>query len=223
MPHIASKSEWYTENLGDNKSFKELVLMSISRQKDHWTCCPSKQTSFILPPSTKLWGVCWFHHGCLSVRLSVVCGNSGHVLTITRGGPLLILGSKGQGHIWTSNFWPFPHNNSHFLLAYTDDSSHMYWPWPEKDLYWFWGLKVKGQDHIWTLNFLLFPHDNFISFLHTMMILLHTCIDHDPRRTSIDFGVKKSKVRVIFGLWTFFHFRMKTPFPFGIHTYWPWP
>ena len=46
-----------------------------------------------------------------------------------------------------------------------------------------------------------FPYDNSISFWHTMMIL-HTCIAHDWwiahdwRNTSIDFGVKKSKVKV---------------------------
>ena len=74
---------------------------------------------------------------------------------------------------------------------------------------------VKGQGHIWTWNFLPFPRDNSISFWHTMMIL-QTCIDHDPRRTSIDFGVKRSKVKVVFVLCTFYHFRMITPSPFAI-------
>ena len=35
--------------------------------------------------------------------------------------------------------------------------------------------------------YLQIPHDNYISFWYTMMIL-HTWVDHDPRRTSIDFG-----------------------------------
>ena len=46
------------------------------------------------------------------------------------------------------------------------------------------------------------------------MMILHTCIDHDPRMTSLDFGVKRSKV--IFGLKAFYHFRTITPFPYGI-------
>ena len=39
------------------------------------------------------------------------------------------------------------------------------------------------------------------SFSHTMMIL-HTCIDHDPRRTSIDFGVQRSRSYLDFKLFT---------------------
>ena len=49
------------------------------------------------------------------------------------------------------------------------------------------------------------------------MMILHICVDHDPERISIDFGVKRSKGKVIFGLWTFYHFHTITPFPFGIH------
>ena len=37
-----------------------------------------------------------------------------------------------------------------------------------------------------------FLHDNTFSFWPTMMIL-HTCVDHDPRRTSLDFEVKRSR------------------------------
>ena len=44
----------------------------------------------------------------------------------------------------------------------------------------------------------------------------HDCINHNPRRTSIDFGFKRSKVTVIFWLWTFYRFRTITPSPFGI-------
>ena len=58
-----------------------------------------------------------------------------------------------------------------------------------------------------------FLRDNSTFFWRTMMILF-TCIVHDPRRTSIDFGVQRS---TIFGLRTFYRFRMVTPFPFGIH------
>ena len=61
-----------------------------------------------------------------------------------------------------------------------------------------------------------FLHDNSFSFWHTMMIL-RTCIDHDPMRTSIDLGVKRWKVKVvIFGLWAFYRFRTITLFAFGM-------
>ena len=52
----------------------------------------------------------------------------------------------------------------------------------------------------------LFPHTNYISFWPTMM-LLHTCIAHNWRKTPIDFGVNRSKVKVKLGLKTF------VPFP----------
>ena len=58
-----------------------------------------------------------------------------YILTLTWGGPLLIFGQriKGQCHIWSSNFESFP-NDIHFFLPYNNDTSQMYWPWPEKDL-----------------------------------------------------------------------------------------
>ena len=63
----------------------------------------------------------------------------------------------------------------------------------------FWGQKVGSQGQICTLMFASFPHDNSITFW-TTMIILHTWVDHDPRRTFIDFGVNISKVKVKFGL-----------------------
>ena len=42
-------------------------------------------------------------------------------------------GVKGLGHIWSLNFVSFPHD-IHLFLAYNNDTSQMYWPWPEKDL-----------------------------------------------------------------------------------------
>ena len=62
----------------------------------------------------------------------------------------------------------------------------------------------KGHGFIWPLIFfffLPFPHENSISFWYTMMVL-HTCIDHEPRRTSIDFGVKMSRYYLDFELFT---------------------
>ena len=67
-------------------------------------------------------------------------------------------GSKGQGQIWTLYFLPFVSivfaPPLHFNLAYNNDTSQMDWPWPEKDLYWFWGQRIKGQGKIRNLNFL---------------------------------------------------------------------
>ena len=55
------------------------------------------------------------------------------------------------------------------------------------------GQKIKNQGQIWTLNILQFVFsfllNNSISFWYTLMIL-HTYIKRDPRRTSVDFDVK---------------------------------
>ena len=57
------------------------------------------------------------------------------------------------------------------------------------------------QCQIRTLNFVPFPHDISITFWHTIMIL-HTRVDHDPRRTTIDLMVNRRNVKVKFGLRT---------------------
>ena len=62
---------------------------------------------------------------------------------------------------------------------------------------------------ILTLNFLPYLHHTFIPFWHTMMIL-HICVDDDPRMTSIDFSVKRSKVMVRFRVWSMHCFRIVT-------------
>ena len=112
---------------------------------------------------------------------------------MTQGGSRLILGSKGQGWISTSNFLQFLHGNS-----------FSYWP-----------SVMKGQGQIWTPNSLQFLQDNSFPYWLTMMIL-HTCADHDPGRTSIDFGVKRPKVKVKCLLQTFNSFRRITPFHFDL-------
>ena len=68
----------------------------------------------------------------------------------------------------------------------------MRWSWPKEDLYWFLGQYVKSQGQIRTSNFVPFLHDNSITFWYTIMVL-HTRVDHDPKRTSIDWGVNRSK------------------------------
>ena len=57
-----------------------------------------------------------------------------HVLTMTRGRPLLILVWKGQGQIGTWNFVPFQQRYFYFFLTYNDYTSHMCLSWPEGDL-----------------------------------------------------------------------------------------
>ena len=139
-------------------------------------------------PPTKLWRYTDFTIAvCLSVHLSVRLWKSGfctitplpfdiqwwyftYMLTLTRGGPLLIMGQKVKCQIWTLNLFTVSAPQFHLLLAYNNDTSQMYWPRPEKDLYCFWGQKIKGQGHIWSLNFVSFPHGDPISFWHTMMI-----------------------------------------------------
>ena len=105
----------------------------------------------------------------------------------------------------------------HYLLTYNNDTSHNYCPWQEEDPYWFLGemVKKKGQGQICTLKFAWFPHDNSITFWHTIMIL-HTWVDHDPRSTSIDFGINRSKVKVKSRTLNFVPFHMVTPLPFDI-------
>ena len=104
----------------------------------------------------------WFHHSCLSVHLPVRLWKSGfytktplpfdiqwwyftYMLTLTWGGPLLISGQNVKGQIWTLNFFTVSAPQLHLLLAYNNETSQMYWPRPEKDLYWFWGQKIKHK------------------------------------------------------------------------------
>ena len=94
------------------------------------------------------------------------------VLTRPWWGPLLVLGSKGQG--WTLNFALFPHNNS---IIFGKDTLCMCCLWPKEDLHWYWGKEVKGQGQI-------SPFD--------IQWWYFTRVDHNPRRTSIHFGEKRS-------------------------------
>ena len=69
-----------------------------------------------------------------------------------------------------------------------------------------------------------FLHNNSFSFRLTIKIL-HTCVDHDPRRTSSDFGVKGQS-----RIWTsnFLPFLHDNSISFWLtmmvlHMCWPWP
>ena len=124
--------------------------------------------------------VYWFHHSCLSVCPSVcpsvkkwfLYNNSSSVWHTMMIPHIYVdfdprrtsvdFGSKGQR--WNLDFFTVSAPQLHLLLAYNNDTSQMYWPRPEKDLYWFWGQRIKGQGHIWSLNFVSFPHDIHLFF-----------------------------------------------------------
>ena len=121
------------------------------------------ENKFRIPPPTKLWRFTGFTIAvCLSVHLSVRLWKSGfctitpfpydiqwwyftYILTLTWGGPLFILGQKVKGEIWTLNFFTVSAPQLHLVLAYNNDTSQIYRPRPEKDLYWFWGQRIKDK------------------------------------------------------------------------------
>ena len=106
----------------------------------------------------------------------------------------------------------FLHNNYFLPLTFNDDNSHMCWPWSEA-LYWFLDQNIKGQGQIWTSNYWHFPKDNSFRLNYnddTSHVLTMT-----HRRYLLILG---SKVKIIFGLWTFYCFRTIIPFSFG----WQW-
>ena len=89
------------------------------------------------------------------------------VSLMTRGRPLLILGSKGG----------MSRLNLYFEVSFVSaDNSFTFWhkvmiletciDHDPRRISWFWGQKVKGQGQILISNFVLFLHDNSISFLH---------------------------------------------------------
>ena len=108
---------------------------------------------------------------------------------MTRGGPLLVFGSIGQGQIRTLNTVPFPHNNSttywHTVMILHTWVGHD----PRRNS----SSLGLGQGQIRTLNFAKFSHNNCIIFWPTMMIL-DVCDVCDPRINPIDFEVKTWKV-----------------------------
>ena len=116
-----------------------------------------------LYPRNEVLEVYLFHHSCLSVCPSVspsvkkwfLYNNSSSIwhtmiifhiyieLDLMR--TFVYLGSKGQRSNLDFNlFLPFPHHSS-IYLEYNNDTSQMYWPRPEKDLYWFWRQRIKAQ------------------------------------------------------------------------------
>ena len=173
----------------------------------------------IIPIVNEVVGLHWFHHGCSSVCVHLsVCGNSGfcrmtplpfavqwwyftHVFDHHPRRNYNDFGVKRSDIFWLRTFYRFrtitPFSFFHKMIILHTCIDHVR-EVPLSIL----GFKGQSQGHVWTLNFLPFPHDDSISFWHTL-IILHTFIEHDPRKTSIDFGIKRSKVKAIFGLWFF--------------------
>ena len=76
----------------------------------------------------------------------------------------------------------------------------------------FWKPEIYYRKlQILSLNFLPYSHHTSIPFWHTIaMMILHICVDDDPRMTSIDFSVKRSKVMVRFRVLSMHCFRILT-------------
>ena len=130
-------------------------------------------------------------------------------MTITWEGPQSIFRSIDQRSRSNSDlnvlpFFTVSARYLHFLLAYNDDTSHMYLAWPKEDLYWFWDQNVKGQGHISTFNCVPFLHGDSFSFWYTMMILWW----YD--------GVKRSKVKGKFHVWSIDCFRIVSLLPYKL-------
>ena len=114
-------------------------------------------------PANKVVEVYWFHHGCLSVCLSVCekvvlyhnfyrssiwhYDDTLHICWSWPDEDLCWFCVK-MSNLDFKNFFNVSAQQLHFLLAYNTDTSQIYWPWPENDLYWFWGQRIEGQGHI---------------------------------------------------------------------------
>ena len=75
-------------------------------------------------------------------------------------------------------------------------TSYTYSLWVSDVPSWLWGEKVK--DH--GVNWKWFPDDNWLCN-PPMIMKLHTFAPHESRTCPIDFGVKRSKVKVIWHWW----------------------
>ena len=99
-----------------------------------------------------------------------------------------------------------------YFLAYNNDTSQMYWPWPEKDLPRFGvdRLKIKVK---FGLNFLQFVFRFCLitqfPFGVQWWYFTHVLYKRNPRRTSVDFEVKSL-------LFILYRFHTVTPFLFDI-------
>ena len=136
------------------------------------------------------WGVYWFHHGCLSVRLSVEkCFLHNNYFCFW---PTMMILYTCVDHDPRRTSFDFGVKSSKVkfglqtFLHFPHDDSFSFWPammilhtcvdltMTRQGLVLILGSKVKGQGHIWTLNFLPFPHDNSISFGYFTHVLTMT-------------------------------------------------
>ena len=166
--------------------------------------CPSVKKWFLYNNSSSIWHTMMILHLYVDLDLRRISVD---------------FGSKGQrSNLDFKLFYRF-RTTASFAFGIRNDTSQMYWPRPEKDLYWLWGQRIKGQCHIWSLTFVSFPHDKSIYFL---------AYNNDtsqmywpwPEKDLSRFGVNRLKIKVKFGLLTFYNlfyrFCLITPFPFGI-------
>ena len=100
----------------------------------------------------------------------------------------------------------------------------MSWSWHKDDFYWFWSQEVRGQGHIQTSDFALFRHNNYYLLTYDDDTWRMWCMW--PKGHPYLLGIKRSKVKVRFSVWTLHHFRtVILTFNSVLHTrlYCQWP
>ena len=184
-----------------------LILRSKGQRSRSWRMV-------ISPPPVKPEGTIGLHSVCPSVCLSVSLSvrhtsfrtitdyvihlwswNFIHLLPMSQGCALLILGSKGQGH-GLSMF-------ENGFRTITDYVIHL-WSWnfihllPMSQGCALLILGSKGQrSRSWIIDvWKWFPDHNWLCN-PPMIMKLHTLAPHESRMCPIDFGVKRSKVKVM--------------------------
>ena len=171
---------------------------------------PQRDRTFFSPPPVKPEGTIGLHSVCPSVCLSVRhtsfrtitdyvihlwSWNFIHLLPMTQGCALLILGSKGQrSRSWIIDVWKwFPdHNwlcNPPMIMKLHTLAPHESRMCPID-----FGVK---RSRTWIIDvWKWFPDHNWLCN-PPMIMKLHTLAPHESRMCPIDFRVKRSKVKVM--------------------------
>ena len=169
---------------------------------------------FISPPPVKPEGTIGLHSVCLSVSLSVSLSvrhtsfrmitdsvinlwswNFIHLLPMSQGCALLILGSKGQrSRSWRMVIWKwFPDDNwlcNQPMIMKLHTLTHHESRMRPID------FEVQRSRSWHMVIWKWFPDDNWLCN-QPMIMKLHTLTHHESRMCPIDFEVKRSKVKVM--------------------------
>ena len=125
------------------------------------------------------------------------------------GGPKLIFWSKGQGQTW--KVWTMIVSFDIIMMMILDASVD--YPWGAPLLIWVKRSKVKVRFSIGILHHF---HTVNLAFWLTIVVLHTYCVAYDPRRTPLDFLVKRSKVMDKLGKFEFVAGGGICPFRSGI-------